>query len=234
MVIKMYFYKYEGIGNDFIITEDKNIKDIVRLCDRHFGIGADGVIVIENISDIVRIRIYNADGSEAKTCGNGLRCIGAYLKHKLNKNEFKIQTIWDLYNVRVIDEEYEVTFPLVKDIKRENDYYIVNSGNNHIITINNKDFDKFIFDINKKYDANIENVIIKDRNNIEIKVYERGVGFTLACGSGAIATVSALYKENLINNDVVCKMDGGYLKVVIKEDKACLIGKANLVYKGEY
>lgn len=234
MVIKMYFYKYEGAGNDFIITEDKNKKDIVKLCDRHYGIGADGLIAIEEISDTVKIRIYNADGSEAKTCGNGLRCVGAYLKNKLNKDNFKIQTICDLYDVRAMKDEYEVTFPAVKEIKKENDYYVVNSGNSHIITINNKDFDKFIFEINKKYAVNIENVIIKDRSNVEIKVYERGVGFTLACGSGAIAAISALYKDNLVDNEVLCKMDGGYLKVIIDDNKAYLIGDAKLVYKGEY
>lgn len=229
----MIFYKYEGTGNDFIIIEEKGNKDIVELCDRHYGIGADGVIVIENRDEVIKIRIYNADGSEANTCGNGLRCVGAYLKERSNKSKYKIQTISDVYDVEVIDDEYRVVFPLVKSIKRKDNYYIVNSGNDHVITINNSNFENFISEIKQKYDCNIENVIIHNRNYIEIKVYERGVGYTLACGSGAIATVSALYSDNLVDDNVVCKMDGGYLKVYFMDNNIYLQGKVNLVYRGD-
>ena len=232
MVINMIFYKYEGTGNDFIITEDKCDKDILKLCDRHYGIGADGLIIIDNIESIIKMKIYNSDGSEANTCGNGLRCVGAYLKDRYNKINCKIQTISDVYDVEYIDDEYRVFFPLVKSIKRKDNYYIVNSGNHHIITINNSNFEQFINEIREKYDCNIENVVIHSRNYIEIKVYERGVGFTLACGSGAIACVSALYQNNLVDNNVVCKMDGGDIKVCFSNNHIYLQGKANLVYRG--
>ena len=103
----MKFYKYEGTGNDFIITEDLKDLDVSCLCKEHYGIGADGVIVIDDIyDDIVKIKIYNKDGSEASTCGNGLRCVGAYLKSKLNKNSFKVETICDIYKVKCLGDDY--------------------------------------------------------------------------------------------------------------------------------
>lgn len=229
----MKFYKYEGIKNDFIIVDGE--VDVIKLCDRHSGIGADGVIVVQDISkEVVDIKIYNADGSEASTCGNGLRCVGAYLKEKLNKETFKIRTIADIYNVSHIkDNIYEVDFNIVKDIKKEEDYYIVNSGNLHVFSTCVKDFNLFINKIRKKYDCNVESVEIINRDNIKIKVNERGVGETLGCGSGAIAIVSALYKNNLVNNKVHCYMDGGVLTIEVLKDKVKLSGDANLVFKGE-
>lgn len=229
----MEFYKYEGIKNDFIIVEED--VDVIKLCDRHSGIGADGVIVIKDISkEIIDIKIYNADGSEASTCGNGLRCVGAYLKEKLKKETFKIRTIADTYNVRHIkDNIYEVNFNKVEDIRKEETYYIVNSGNLHVFALNIQNFKLFINDIRKEYDCNVENVEIINRDNIKIKVNERGVGETLGCGSGAIAIVSALYKYNLVNNRVNCCMDGGVLTIEVLKDIVKLSGEANLVFKGE-
>jgi len=231
----MKFYKFEGAGNDFIITENLNNLDVINLCDRHYGIGADGVIVIDNIEDnMASIKIYNSDGSEAKTCGNGLRCVASYLKNIIGKEITCIKTICDVYNVKYLENnEYEVGFPVVNDIKKENNYYVVNSGNLHVFTINETNLDDFTNKIRYIYDSNVEVVEILDKNTIKINVNERGVGETLACGSACIAIVSALYKDNLVKDEVVCLMKGGKLKVRIK-DKAYLSGKARLVYKGEF
>ena len=103
----MKFTKFEGIKNDFIISENIENLNIVELCDRNKGIGADGLILINNREDeVVDIDIYNSDGSIASTCGNGLRCVGAYLKEKLNKNKFKIRTISGIYKVNCISYSY--------------------------------------------------------------------------------------------------------------------------------
>lgn len=229
----MKFSKYEAIKNDFIIVD--NEVDVIKLCDRHSSIGADGVIVIKDISkEIIDIKIYNADGSEARTCGNGLRCVGNYLHSKLNKEDFKIRTIASTYNVKHIkDNVYETYFNNVNNIKKEDDYYVVNSDNLHVFSINKKDFNLFINKVRNKYDCNVENVEIIDRNNIKVKVNERGVGETLGCGSGAIAICSALYKDNLINNKVNCIMEGGTLEIEVLENIVKLKGEANFVYKGE-
>lgn len=232
----MKFAKYVGIGNDFIICEEKlkNL-NVIELCDRHKGIGADGVILIDSTEeDIIDITIFNADGSIASTCGNGLRCVGAYLHNKNNKKEFKIRTISSTYNVKCLgNNEYEVEFPIVREINKENEYYVVSSGNLHVFTINKVDFDDFVNEVRNYYDANVERIEILNKDCIKIRVNERGVGETLACGSACIAVVSALYKDNLVNDQVECIMNGGTLKVKIHENSASLIGKANFIFKGE-
>lgn len=231
----MKFAKYEGIGNDFIICEENKL-DVVKLCDRNRGIGADGVILInDRDKEIIDIAIYNSDGSVASTCGNGLRCVGAYLHNTNNKNEFKIRTISSTYNVKFLDNnEYEVEFPKVNAINKENNYYIVSSGNLHVFTINTVDFNNFVNEVRNYYDANVEVVEILDKDCIKFRVNERGVGETLACGSACVAIVSALYNDNLINNEVRCVMKGGTLKVKINDNSVSLIGEANFIFKGEY
>lgn len=230
----MKFAKFEGIGNDFIICEKEEI-DVIKLCDRNKGIGADGVIVInDNDEDIIDITIYNADGSEASTCGNGLRCVGAYLHNKNNKEEFKVRTISGVYYMKFLgNNEYEVKFPKVKAINKENNYYVVSCGNLHVFTIDKIDFNCFVSEVRDSYDANVEVVEILSKDCIRFRVNERGVGETLACGSACIAIVSALYNDNLVNNEVNCILKGGVLKVKINEDSTSLIGEANFVFKGE-
>lgn len=231
----MRFYKYQGTGNDFIISENLDGYEVKWLCDNHYGVGADGVILVEDIySDVIDIKIYNKDGSEAKVCGNGLRCVSAYLKEKLNKNKFKIRTISGIYKVNCIDdEEYEVEFSNDIKIEKVDDYYLVNTGNDHVFTICDKDFNEFVSYIKDMYDSNIEKVNIIDKNNIEIRVHERGVGETLACGSACIAIISTLYKDKLANKKVNCYLKGGLIQVRIKGKYIYLRGNAKKVYKGE-
>lgn len=231
----MKFSKYEGIGNDFIICENIKYKDIAKLCDRNKGIGADGVILINDKEDeVVNITIYNADGSVASTCGNGLRCVGAYLNSINNKGEYKIRTISSTYNVKSLENnEYEVEFPSVRAINKESNYYVVSSGNLHVFTLDNVDFEDFVNKIRSIYDANVEAVERLNRDCIKIRVNERGVGETQACGSACIAIVSALYKDNLVNNEVKCLMKGGTLKVKINGEYTSLIGEANFIFEGE-
>ena len=232
----MRFYKYQGTGNDFIITDDLRENEVKWLCDNHYGIGADGVILVKDIyEDIIEIKIYNKDGSEANVCGNGLRCVGAYLKEKLNKNKYKIKTISGVYKVNCIsEEEYEVEFSKESKIGKIDDIYVVNCGNDHVFTIkDNIEFSEFVREISEKYDSNIEKVNIIDKNNIEIRVYERGVGETFACGSACVAVVSALFKDKLVNKKVNCYLKGGLLQVRIKGKYIYLRGNAKKVYKGE-
>lgn len=231
----MNFAKYEGAGNDFIICEGKENVDSVKLCDRNKGIGADGVIRINNKDqDIIDITIYNSDGSIASTCGNGLRCVGAYLYNIKGEKKFKIRTISNVYNVTVLgNNEYEVEFPKVKAINKENNYYIVSCGNLHVFTINEVEFNNFVNEVRNYYDANVELVEILNKECIKFRVNERGAGETQACGSACIAIVSALYNDNLVNNEVKCIMKGGNLKVKIHEQSASLIGTGNFVFRGE-
>lgn len=229
----MKFYKYQGCGNDFIIIENSNDFNPQILCKDHYSIGADGVIILKKTRNIYKATIYNKDGSEADTCGNGLRCIGAFLHDKYDISEVKVKVNSCLYLIRFIDNEYEVSFPFIKSVKKEKEYYLVNLVNKHLFTLKDVNIDEYSNKARKKYDVNIEVVKIIDRNNIRIKVNEKGVGNTLSCGSGALAVVSALYLDNLVNNNVTCYMDGGILKVAIKEDCIVLKGEAKFVYKGE-
>lgn len=231
----MKFYKAEGTKNDFIIINNLYDYDVKKICDRNSGIGADGVILINEIkNDVASITIYNADGSIALTCGNGLRCVAAYCKNILNKNINKIRIKKDSYKVRYLNEgNYEIGFPLVKKIRKEENYYVVNSGNLHVFTLENLLIDDFKNKVRDKYDANVEIVEILDEKTIKVEVDERGVGKTQACGSACIAIVSALCREKKVDKEVNCIMNGGNLKVRI-DDKAYLSGKAKIIYEGEY
>ena len=276
------FEKYQGNGNDFIIIDSRGndlyknytsnkILDIKNICNRQFGIGADGVIFIEepNQDNYAKMIIFNSDGSEAQMCGNGIRCLVEYLHINdsiKNKNiEYKIETKAGLKIAKYINDEITVKMGvpildsqnipttiekkissvpyhdfLEKNFKNKG--YAVGMGNPHLIFFV-QDLDSInlpklgpIFEKNELFPekTNVHFCKIQNRENIKVKVWERGAGPTLACGTGACAIHVAAYKLGLCNKETIVTLPGGNLKINwSKEDcEVMMSGNAKKVFSG--
>ena len=276
------FEKYQGNGNDFVVIDSrgndiyKNYKtnkifDIKKICNRQFGIGADGVIFIEepNKDNYAKMIIFNSDGSEAQMCGNGIRCLVEYLhvndSIKNKKIEYKIETKAGLKIAKYINDEITVkmgvpvldsqnipttiekkinSIPAHDFIEKNfnNKGYAVGMGNPHLVFFI-KDLESIvlsrlgpIFEKNKLFpdQTNVHFCQILNRDNIKVKVWERGAGPTLACGTGACAIHVAAYKLGLCNSRTIVTLPGGDLKIEwSKEDcEVIMTGKAKKVFSG--
>ena len=278
------FEKYQGNGNDFIIIDSrgneifnnfksKDIIDIKKLCDRQFGIGADGVIFIKESdrNNFAKMIIYNSDGSEAQMCGNGIRCLVEYIhrsnKETINSSEYRIETKAGLKIAQYKDGEITVKMGkpildtnqipttidtkhnhlpsyLFKESNFEQQGYAVGMGNPHLIFFI-KDINKIslsllgpIFENNKLFPekTNVHFSQIIDRNNIKVRVWERGVGPTLACGTGACAVHVAAFILGLCDSETTVNLPGGNLKINWSrlEDEILMTGYAKKVFSGKY
>lgn len=251
------FHKYQGAGNDFVMVNnlDGSIKldkeFIKRLCDRHFGIGADGVILIEK-SDKADcfMNYYNSDGTLAEMCGNGARCTVKFYLLETNQDldEVNIDTRAGVKIIKVQEDGTYVVnmgLPVFKhsdfpdrDINLYGyDFQFVSMGNPHAVTfVDNLDLD--IKEIGSKVEndehfpnkINVEFVEKVSDNYFKIKVWERGSGETLACGTGACA-VYAIINPNI---EVTLEFLGGnlYLSKNV-EGEIQLRGSAEFIFNGE-
>ena len=278
----MQFTKMHGIGNDYIyidcfkesvIPEDM-IDEIVAMSDRHKGIGGDGVIFImpSDVAD-AKMRMFNADGSEGKMCGNGIRCVGKYVyEHGISKNNpLTIETasgikVLDLDlvqgNVNTVtvdmgspildsklipvdlDIEQVINYPLVIN---NQEYLItcVSMGNPHCVIftdgIDYLDLESIgpLFENNQIFPerTNTEFIEIIDDKTMKMRVWERGSGETLACGTGASASVVAAIYNNIFKRDQEIKviLKGGELYITLTQDNHVFMrGSATEVFTGEY
>ena len=260
----MLFTKMQGLGNDYLYvygSVPENIKDITTaLSDRHFGAGADGMIFISPsaVADF-SMRIFNADGSEAKMCGNGIRCVGKYVYDKgyTDKTRLKIETLSGIRNLKLNVLGGRVKTVTVDMGRAEAGsaktafidgervtYTPVNVGNPHAVIFVNDTQNAPVNTLGQKFQkleafpggVNVEFAQIIDENNIRMRVYERGSGITMACGTGACATVAAAVKEGLVkaNSPVSVILDGGNLEITVSEQNAVtMTGPAKTVYEGE-
>ena len=219
------FYKLEASGNDFIIFIDVDYKtiNISKLASRNYGVGADGIIFIDSFYNV---KIFNADGSNALMCGNGMRCLCKLLSFLTNCNEHLVYINNKEINLtKVNNDEYKVEMPIP--------FFV----NNHIVylkkNIDNIEFTDKDIELSKNEKANIHYVSLVDKNNFKIKTYEYGVGKTKACGTGSIASFFTLLMLNKVEDEANAMQDGGIIKCSIKNNKYFLEGNANLIYKGE-
>lgn len=273
----MEFVKMEGCGNDYVYVNGFNTKidnpnELSKIVsDRHFGIGSDGLIVI-NPSEVAdfKMSMYNADGSEGKMCGNGIRCVAKYVYDykmidkevitvetlagiktlKLNVENGKVKTvrvnmgspIINAKDVPVIsDKEKVINEPVVIDGK-EYGITCVSMGNLHAITfVDDTDSLKIEkigpgFEKNEIFPdrVNTEFIQIIDRKTIKMRVWERGSGETLACGTGACASVVACVLNNLTDNKVTVKLLGGDLEIKYDTDEntVYMTGPARIAFTG--
>ena len=259
----MHFTKMQGLGNDYLYVygEPKSPESLsIKLSDRHFGPGSDGMIWISpsSLADF-RMRIFNADGSEAKMCGNGIRCVGKYVYEKgyTDKTKLTVETLSGVKNL-----ELQVAYGKVRSVTVEMGLSAVSPektlsvlggevritpvdmGNPHGV-IFTEDAEKAPLEpLGKAIDhheavpggVNVEFVQALDRSRLRMRVWERGSGVTLACGTGACASTAAAAARGLVTygEPVSVVLDGGTLTVTVSPDgRVKMSGSAEFVYEGD-
>lgn len=252
------FYKYQGTGNDFVFIDNRqeqfnknNTKLIAHLCDRRFGIGADGLILLENDATAdFKMVYFNADGNESTMCGNGGRCIVAFAE-KLNiiNGKTTFNAIDGIHEATINDGFVKLKMQDVDTIKVNKDHTFLNTGSpHHVALVNNiKQFDVktegAAIRYGDLYDAagtNVNFVEPLDNNTFAVRTYERGVeDETLSCGTGVTAVALAMHTLKKANTqEVSLNVEGGTLKVSFEKTtngykNIWLQGPATLVFKGE-
>ena len=258
--MKLHFYKYQGCGNDFIILDNRkqdiklSTQQIKIMCDRHFGIGADGLMLLENLPEYdFKMVYFNSDGNESSMCGNGGRCITAFAQHLQIVNGNAHFMAIDGKHLSIIDGNIvSLKMNDVDAIETYANYFFLNTGSPHIVKWVENLNDYSVFDegrkirysepFNSKGGTNVNFVEWKD-GKLFIRTYERGVeNETLACGTGvtAAALVEAITNKSSHTNycDVISM--GGNLGVTYnkKDDNSFtdiwLKGPATFVFDGEY
>ena len=249
----MFFTKMHGCGNDYISIDCFNQKinlsqeQISFLCSLHFGIGSEGLLMLlpSDKADF-RMRMFNVDGTEAEMCGNGIRCITKFAHDKgvMKKNTASVETKSGIKYVELIDGNVRVNMgqpEFLENPTKEYDLHCVSMGNPHAVMIVD-DLKNFpVSEIGPKIEnhkcfpnrTNVEFAKIIDKNNIELRVWERGCSETLACGTGACGTFAVLNKLNLIDNNANIKLKGGNLKIEIIDNQIFMTGNAIVVFNGE-
>lgn len=254
----MTFYKYQGTGNDFIILDNRSLqidkndtKRIAALCDRRFGIGADGFILLENdnLSDFKMV-YFNADGNESSMCGNGGRCITAFAKYLgVIEDSAEFMAIDGLHQAKVTNGIVHLKMKDVAHIEDHKNHLFLDTGSPHHVelvtplsTIDVKSNGAKI-----RYGApyneegsNINFVEQTSNNGFSVRTYERGVeDETLSCGTGVTAVALAMHHcGKTTANEVILDTLGGQLKVQFNKtakgyEDIWLIGPAEQVFKGE-
>lgn len=275
----MKFAKMQGIGNDYIYVNcfEESIEDpaslAVRLSDRHFGIGSDGLILIRpSENGDAMMDLYNADGSRAMMCGNGIRCVGKYIYEKgiAKKDVLKIDTlsgVKTLYltikNDRVSAVKVAMGTPVflpeqipVAGFEKpviEYPYMLggktfpitcVSMGNPHCVIFVNNTEDFPVKEIGSALEkapifpesANIEFVHVRSEKELDMRVWERGSGETMACGTGACAALAAAVLTGRTERSAVVHLLGGDLFIDWPEEESDLFmsGPAEFVFEGTY
>lgn len=275
----MKFTKMQGCGNDYVYINCFQEKVAhpeqlaVQVSDRHFGIGSDGLILIgpSQVAD-VRMNMYNADGTQAQMCGNGIRCVARYAyEHGLvNREELTVETLAGIKHLKLrlenktvtavtVDMGQPVTEPARIPVAAEGDAVIarpvevagkryeltcVSMGNPHAVTFVESVDDLPMEAIGPEFEhhplfperVNTEFVELIDRKTIRMRVWERGSGETLACGTGACASVYACILNGKTEDEVTVRLLGGELTVTYDRTTGHILmtGPAVVVFDGEF
>ncbi|ELS01781.1 diaminopimelate epimerase [Xenococcus sp. PCC 7305] len=275
------FSKYQGLGNDFILIDNRHSSETIvtpeqaiRICDRHFGIGADGVIFVlpgQEGTDYT-MRIYNSDGSEPEMCGNGIRCLAKFIANlegigKVNKT-YRIHTLAGVISPQLLENGLvkvdmgqpfllagEIPTTLVAADEKVVNHTItvaeqawavtcVSMGNPHCITFV-EDSDAIALEqigpLFEHYSAfpqriNTEFIQVIKPDYIKMRVWERGAGITLACGTGACASVVAGVLNNQCDRLCTVELPGGFLEInwSSEDNRVYMTGPAELSFIGSF
>ena len=256
--MKLDFFKMHAQGNDYIYFDliDKPLPKIdfsklaIKLSKRNFNIGSDGIVLIlsSKISD-AKMKMFNADGSEGKMCGSALRCVSHYLSQKIGKDEVTVETLAGFKTGLIKDKEKRlVTIDLGIPEFIQDDEITINDHAGSLISVGNPHFVTFMDSFSENI-ANNQGLIIDDpayfpdginvefvkkisESEIEIKVWERGSGVTLACGTGACAAAFSGIKKGILLSPLVVQMPGGSVTVELKKSNIFLTGKVEYVFDG--
>lgn len=227
----LVFLKSVSLGNDFIVIDNNAINlKISKLCDRHFGIGADGLVIIDYSKNFVRF--FNTDGSEAVLCGNAVRICAKLFRDK--GLYLPIKTLAG--NIPFFVRSNYIYVGLPYEMKSENiegKYTLFNIGVPHIV-IEIDDYRSIFYELKRKdyfKDYNW-NFISKNGDFIEVITYERGVGFTLGCSTGASAVFLYLKHKYNINKDLKLKFPGGYAHVDLIGDRIFVGAEVKILFEG--
>lgn len=258
------FLKMHGLGNDFVIIDSRGREAIVTpelakaIGDRHRGVGFDQLAEIRASSSAdIDLDFWNSDGSRAGACGNATRCVGRLMLDETGKDEVTIRTERGILIARRAGNEVSVNMghpqrmwdevplshPVDTDfLPLEGEPVAVGMGNPHAVF--------FVDDIQKvdvpnwgkkvEYDplfpqrTNVEFAEVRARDEIRMRVWERGTGITLACGSGACATAVAASVRGLTDKKVRMEVDGGWLTLDWRDDGVWMTGPTQLVFKAEF
>lgn len=252
------FYKYQGTGNDFVMIDNRTTlwqlttTQIAYLCDRRFGIGADGLILLQTKPGFdFEMVYYNSDGRESTMCGNGGRCLVKFA-HDLGmiKDSCKFVAIDGPHHATISpDGQVALQMKNVETIEQTADFSVLNTGSPHYVAfVQNVDEIDLIDEAqairyNDRFAAegiNVNFVEIGTEDELLIRTYERGVeDETLSCGTGAVAAVLAYAKQsNYEGKEVALQTQGGRLTVRFEKNDegfkdVFLIGPAESVFKGE-
>jgi len=273
------FTKYHGLGNDFILIDNRSSstpiitpEEAIKLCDRHFGIGADGVIFAlpgENNTDYT-MRIFNSDGSEPEMCGNGIRCFAGFVAdlegESRNKDKYQIHTLAGVITPQLMpDGQVKVDMGLPRllageiltTLAKANEKVInhtlevagkswdvtcVSMGNPHCITFVEDVAAISLEAIGPKFEhhsafpqrINTEFVEVVRRDYVKMRVWERGAGITLACGTGACATLVAGVLTGKCDRTATVELPGGPLLIEWSDnERLYMTGPAEKVFAGK-
>jgi diaminopimelate epimerase len=254
----MTFYKYQGTGNDFIIIDnrlqhiDKNdTKRIAQLCDRRFGIGADGFILLENdTSADFKMVYFNADGNESSMCGNGGRCITAFAKYLgIIDNNTVFRAIDGLHDAKIENDTVHLKMQDVDTVESHKNHLFLDTGSPHHVELVSilsmidvkSNGSKIRYDEPYTEEGSNINFVEQTSNaSFSVRTYERGVeDETLSCGTGVTAVALAMYHSGKTTaNEVELETLGGKLRVSFNAvesgyNNIWLIGPAEQVFKGE-
>ncbi|MFZ5440796.1 MAG: diaminopimelate epimerase [Myxococcota bacterium] len=265
------FFKYHGLGNDFVVLDrrasGRDIDDELtrRLCDRHFGIGADGVLsILPEPGAAGRMVVHNADGSVAEMCGNGLRCVARYLAEhhggrparlsiatgagvldcELSYGAAGVETVTIAMGPAMLEAPIlPHGGPFVRQSIEGQLGTAVSMGNPHLVLLDVPPTEAARLgpglEVHPWFPTrtNVEFVAPRKEGGLEVTVWERGVGLTLACGTGACAavTASALAGRSPFDTWVPVKLPGGLLEIKVKADRSqvWLKGPAQFVFEGK-
>jgi diaminopimelate epimerase len=270
------FTKYQGLGNDFLVFDLRRspmlsyrlAKSAVALCDRHFGVGGDGILLIfsDEVSD-ARLEIYNADGSRPEMCGNGIRCVARYLlDHGVFKQFISIQTdagvkvcemksgseqvivqmgapVIEAARVPFISEkeraiEEDVDGFSITAVSMGNPHAIIFTGFSGVPILAARELGPRI-EVHPRFPqkTNVEFAQVAPDGSIDVAIWERGVGITLACGTGACATAVAaiLTGRATAGKEIIVRVPGGELGITVAPDLSdvWMRGPAQLVFSGQ-
>lgn len=258
--MKIKFYKYQGVGNDFILIDNREgvadkltVQQISKMCDRHFGIGADGLMFLNEKEGFdFEMMYYNADGHQGSMCGNGGRCIVKFAFNLgIKKNEFIFSAVDGVHKAKIdLDKKVSLQMNDVSGVDFSLDHYVLDTGSPHYVK-----FVSVVDEVNVVADGrkirnskefaekgiNVNFVQHMHDDHIFVRTYERGVeDETLSCGTGVTASaLIAAHNENGFNH-VDVKTKGGNLSVEFdkisdtKFKNIWLSGPADFVFTGEY
>lgn len=257
MEAKMIFYKYHGCGNDFILIDEMKNVDYrslaVRICERRTGIGADGLIVCSRHPP--SMRIFNSDGTEASMCGNGIRCAARYFADTgISGEKFGVRTLDGVKTLElcrcgeILVDMGEAHFSTAGGFcktymldGRKVLFYEVFVGCAHAVVFCDDIYRELLFGTAAKLSCcelfpqkiNVDLVRVDGRRELTVRTFERGAGYTAACGTGACASYAVARKLKLCDEKVTVHFELGSL-CVSGGEHIRLCGGAELVFKGEW